>query len=86
LALQWSGIAADGVGEGIGVGIGVGEGVGTRIEGRCVGRGCAASVVVFFDGSNAVSGMASRFTGHIPIFRKADWIFVGFNALTHAAW
>lgn len=65
-------IAADGVGEGIGVGIGDGEGVKTRIEGRFAGRGCAASVVVFFAGSKAVSGIASRFTGHMPVFQNAD--------------
>ena len=84
----WS--AADGVGVGIGVGIGVGVGVGvgvgTRIEGRCAERGCAACVVVFFDGSKASSGMTSRFTGHIPVFRKADWIVVSFNASIRAVW
>lgn len=35
-------------------------------------RGCAASVVVFFAGSKAVSGIASRFTGHMPVFQNAD--------------
>jgi hypothetical protein len=39
-------------------GVGVGMGVGMRIDGRCAGRGCAACVVVFFDGSNAEMGMA----------------------------
>ena len=39
-------------------GVGVGMGVGMRIDGRCAGKGCAACVVVFFDGSNAEMGMA----------------------------
>jgi len=45
-------------GVGIHDGIGVGMGVGTRMDGRCAGRGCAACIVVFFDGSNAEIGMA----------------------------
>lgn len=56
----------------VGVGMGVGVGVGTRMDGRVAGRGCAACVVVVFDGSKAEMGMASRFNGHIPVFRKAD--------------
>lgn len=60
------------VAEGIGVRIGVGIGVGVRMEGRCAGSGCAACMVVFFDGSKAESGIASQFTGHIPVLQKAD--------------
>ena len=53
-------------------GVGVWVGVGTRMDGKCAGRGCAACVVVCFDGSKAEKGMASRFNGHIPVFRNAD--------------
>ena len=38
-------------------GDGGGVGVGTRIDGRHAGRGCAACIVVFFDGSKAERGM-----------------------------
>ena len=53
-------------------GVGVGMGVSTRIDGRCVGRGCMACVVVFFDSSKAERGMALQFSGHIPVFQKAN--------------
>jgi hypothetical protein len=46
------------VNDGDGVGLGVWVGVGTRMDGRCAGSGCAACVVVFFDGSKAERGMA----------------------------
>jgi len=35
------------------IGVGVGVGIGLRMDGSCAGRGCAACVVVFFDGSKA---------------------------------
>jgi len=35
------------------IGVGVGVGIGLRMDGSCAGRGCAACVVVFFDGLKA---------------------------------
>jgi len=46
--------AIDGIREGLGVWIGVG----TRMDRRWVGRGCAACVIVFLDGSKAETGIA----------------------------
>jgi hypothetical protein len=63
----------------------VGVGVSTRIDGRHVGRGCAAYVVVFFDGSKAERRMASWSSGHIPVFQKADWIVAVFSAVVGTA-
>ena len=50
----------------------VGVGVGLRMAGRVAGSGWAACVVVLFDGLKAARGMTWRFSGHIPVFRKAD--------------
>ena len=44
--------------DGVGVSIGVWAGVGIRMDGRHAGSGCAAHVVVFFDSSKALRGMA----------------------------
>jgi hypothetical protein len=66
LASWWSAVAV--VVDVVGVGVGVWLGVGTRIDGRVAGRGCAACIVVFFDGSKAEGGMAWQFNGHIPVF------------------
>jgi hypothetical protein len=60
------------VADGVGVRVRVGVGVRMRMDGKHAGRGCAACVVVFFDGSKAERGMASRFSSHIPVFQKAD--------------
>jgi hypothetical protein len=35
------------------IGVGVGVGIGLRSDGSCAGKGCAACIIVFFDGSKA---------------------------------
>ena len=59
--------------------------MGVRSGVSVAGIGCAASVVVFSAGSNAISGIASGFSGQIPVFQKAEMMVEALNASTRAA-
>lgn len=63
---------------------GVGVFVIARNGGSVAGRGCAACVVVFNDGSNTLGSNASRLNGQSPVFRQDARIVSVLKALFRA--
>ena len=54
--------------------------LGMRRSGTVVGTGCVACVVVLSASAKALSSMASRLNGWMPIFLNALWMVSGVKA------